>query len=82
MPTKFEDLLHICTCRYFVQHHHLLYFTDRTQLRILARAVEMLAVGGKIVYSTCTLNPMENEAVVGTLLQKAEGWLFSANVVV
>lgn len=43
------------------------------QLRILARAVEMLATGGRIVYSTCTLNPIENEAVICTLLQKAEG---------
>ena len=43
------------------------------QLRILARAVEMLAPGGRIVYSTCTLNPVEDEAVVSTLLQKAEG---------
>ncbi|PFX21833.1 tRNA (cytosine(34)-C(5))-methyltransferase-like [Stylophora pistillata] len=45
----------------------------RVQLRILARAVEMLATGGRIVYSTCTLNPIENEAVICTLLQKAEG---------
>lgn len=45
----------------------------RIQLRILARAVEMLAPGGRIVYSTCTLNPVEDEAVVSTLLQKAEG---------
>lgn len=43
------------------------------QLRILARAVEMLTPGGRIVYSTCTLNPVEDEAVVSTLLQKAEG---------
>ncbi|KAL9976465.1 hypothetical protein ACROYT_G013772 [Oculina patagonica] len=45
----------------------------RIQLRILARAVEMLATGGRIVYSTCTLNPVEDEAVICTLLQKAEG---------
>ncbi|XP_068700887.1 RNA cytosine-C(5)-methyltransferase NSUN2-like isoform X1 [Montipora foliosa] len=45
----------------------------RIQLRILARAVEMLAVGGRIVYSTCTMNPIEDEAVICNLLQKAEG---------
>ena len=45
----------------------------RIQLRILARAVEMLTTGGRIVYSTCTLNPVEDEAVISTLLQKAEG---------
>lgn len=47
----------------------------RIQLRILARAVEMLAVGGRIVYSTCTMNPVEDEAVICSLLQKAEGIL-------
>ncbi|XP_015759001.1 PREDICTED: tRNA (cytosine(34)-C(5))-methyltransferase-like [Acropora digitifera] len=47
----------------------------RIQLRILARAVEMLAVGGRIVYSTCTMNPVEDEAVICSLLQKGEGAL-------
>lgn len=51
----------------------LLMLFFRIQLRILARAVEMLATGGRIVYSTCTLNPVEDEAVICTLLQKAEG---------
>ena len=44
-------------------------------MRILARAVELLSVGGRIVYSTCTMNPIENEAVVATMLHKAEGEL-------
>lgn len=35
----------------------------------------MLAVGGRIVYSTCTMNPVEDEAVICSLLQKAEGIL-------
>lgn len=33
----------------------------------------MLKVGGKLSYSTCSLNPIENEAVVAALLQKYEG---------
>ncbi|CAB3981634.1 tRNA (cytosine(34)-C(5))-methyltransferase [Paramuricea clavata] len=45
----------------------------KTQLRILVRAVEMLAVGGMVVYSTCSMNPVEDEAVVSQLLLRAQG---------
>ncbi|KEG06262.1 tRNA (cytosine34-C5)-methyltransferase [Trypanosoma grayi] len=38
------------------------------QVALLRRAVELCAAGGRIVYSTCTLNPLENEAVVATVL--------------
>ena len=34
------------------------------QLAILKRGLELLAPGGKLLYSTCSLNPLENEAVV------------------
>ena len=33
----------------------------------------MLAVGGKVVYSTCSMNPVEDEAVVSQLLIRAQG---------
>ena len=35
----------------------------------------MLCVGGKMVYSTCSLNPMEDEAVIHRLLADAKGSL-------
>ncbi|MCI4395396.1 hypothetical protein PGIGA_G00179860 [Pangasianodon gigas] len=45
------------------------------QLRIAVRGVEQLAVGGRMVYSTCSLNPIEDEAVIASLLERSEGAL-------
>jgi tRNA (cytosine34-C5)-methyltransferase len=40
------------------------------QLRIAQRGVALLKVGGYMVYSTCSFNPVENEAVVAELLRR------------
>ncbi|CAH1236068.1 unnamed protein product [Diabrotica balteata] len=45
------------------------------QTRILRRGVELLNVGGKLVYSTCSINPIENESVIHRLLAEHEGVL-------
>ena len=44
-----------------------------TQLRILVRALQMLKVGGRVVYSTCSMNPIENEAVVASAIERCGG---------
>eukprot|EP01052_Picozoa_sp_SAG31_P033399 SAG31_NODE_3767_length_3902_cov_1.591375_4_plen_200_part_00 len=42
----------------------------KLQLSILCRGLELLAVGGRCVYSTCSLNPHEDEAVVAAALRR------------
>ncbi|KUJ17011.1 S-adenosyl-L-methionine-dependent methyltransferase [Mollisia scopiformis] len=44
-----------------------------TQVRILVRALQMLKPGGRVVYSTCSMNPVENEAVVASAIERCGG---------
>ena len=39
------------------------------QARITLRGCELLKVGGRLVYSTCSLNPIEDEAVLAEILR-------------
>eukprot|EP00271_Cylindrocystis_brebissonii_P018703 TRINITY_DN5426_c0_g2_i1.p1 TRINITY_DN5426_c0_g2~~TRINITY_DN5426_c0_g2_i1.p1 ORF type:complete len:1077 (+),score=238.17 TRINITY_DN5426_c0_g2_i1:140-3370(+) len=43
------------------------------QVRIAMRGVALLKVGGRLIYSTCSLNPVENEAVVAQVLRESGG---------
>ncbi len=42
------------------------------QLKLLEHAIELCKEGGTIVYSTCTLSPIENELVVSKILSRVE----------
>ena len=45
------------------------------QLQIAMRGAALLRVGGLMCYSTCSLNPIENESVVAELLRRCGGAL-------
>ena len=43
---------------------------SRLQQELLEAAIHATKVGGRIVYSTCTLTPEENETVLGSIMNK------------
>jgi len=45
----------------------------RRQVNLLASALSAVKIGGQVVYSTCTLTPEENEAVLDELLRRFPG---------
>eukprot|EP00252_Welwitschia_mirabilis_P004446 TRINITY_DN14791_c0_g1_i1.p1 TRINITY_DN14791_c0_g1~~TRINITY_DN14791_c0_g1_i1.p1 ORF type:complete len:927 (+),score=216.89 TRINITY_DN14791_c0_g1_i1:226-3006(+) len=47
----------------------------RLQVQIAMRGISLLKVGGRLVYSTCSMNPVEDEAVVAEVLRQSHGSL-------
>jgi 16S rRNA (cytosine967-C5)-methyltransferase len=52
----------------------------RQQSEILAAASQFVAPGGRLVYSTCSIDPEENRKVVDAFLKKAEGFKLTDSV--
>ncbi len=52
-------------------HHHLTL--HKLQVRLLQRSLELVKKGGRVVYSTCSLDPIENEAVVASAIASMGG---------
>lgn len=44
-----------------------------TQIRILVRALQLLKVNGRVVFSTCSMNPVENESVIAAAIERCGG---------
>jgi 16S rRNA (cytosine967-C5)-methyltransferase len=44
------------------------------QRRLLARAMPLVAAGGRLVYATCSVEPEECEDVVASVLRESAGW--------
>jgi multisite-specific tRNA:(cytosine-C5)-methyltransferase len=51
-------------------NYHIGHGLHPLQLDILERGFAMLKKGGRLIYSTCSFNPLENEAVVAAALSR------------
>ncbi|KAK7250898.1 hypothetical protein RIF29_33658 [Crotalaria pallida] len=55
------------------------------QVRIAMRGLSLLKIGGRMVYCTCSMNPVENEAVVAEVIEfkrgKSEAMKFVKNLI-
>jgi 16S rRNA (cytosine967-C5)-methyltransferase len=45
------------------------------QVALLRNALQVLAPGGRLVYSTCSLEPEENEEVIAAIISNAAPWV-------
>ena len=56
--------------KWSIPHHLSLH---KLQLQLLTRSLQLVQKGGRVVYSTCSLDPIENEAVVASAIWNMGG---------
>jgi multisite-specific tRNA:(cytosine-C5)-methyltransferase len=49
------------------------YKNHELQINILENSIRLCKKGGRVIYSTCSINPIENESVVAYILEKYKG---------
>lgn len=67
-PCSGEGTLRSSPKTFLMWNHKIIEKLSRQQKKFLAFALKCLKVGGTLVYSTCTLAPEENEAIVSFAL--------------
>ncbi|KAH7828416.1 putative NOL1/NOP2/sun family protein [Monocercomonoides exilis] len=80
LPESFDRVLADVPCSALGQRPrvsfslpHSVFSVSSVQTGILRTALALCDVGGCVVYSTCTLNPWENEYVVAKVLREVNG---------
>ena len=91
LSTFFDKILLDAPCsgegKYKLSEDGRIYFKKQgntnlpaIQKGLILRAFDLLSPGGTLIYSTCTINPEENEAVITHLLKKRNAQLISWEV--
>lgn len=71
-PCTGEGTFRVPAPRFDVRGDDSLASASALQRRLLGRALDLLAPGGRMVYSTCAYSPEENEAVLDEVLAKRD----------
>ena len=68
-PCSGEGTLRKSPKTYLMWNKKMIEKMSRTQKKLAANAMNLLKVGGEMIYSTCTLSPEEDESVIDFLLK-------------
>ena len=71
-PCSGEGTLRKSLKTFNMWNEKVIFNLSKIQKRLAVEALKCLSVGGEMIYSTCTLGPEENEAVVDFLIKNFE----------